>query len=107
MPQRRILRINALRKFQVEYFHGIRNGKSSEEASTDAFLVVRDYFLSDLYVGTLQGVDREEEWGKVLEVLMEWRILLKGIPIDASKIPAKGEIAQALANDDLVDPSLE
>lgn len=49
-------------------------------------------FLEDYVVSGLDDLSRQEKWGEVLEVLLEFQILLRDIPIDRDLIPAKPPI---------------
>jgi hypothetical protein len=90
-----VIRLTALRTYRREYFHALRNGKSSEEAAAQAFDRVRSAFLQDPSVRPLDGVDRAEKWGEVIGPLVEFQILLKDVPIDTSQIPPKDQIDSA------------
>lgn len=82
-------RLQAQRIFRREYFHALRNGKNSDEAANQALTRVKAWFLDSPLIKSLDGIDRQEAWGEVLEVLVEWQILLKDIPIDMEKLPPK------------------
>jgi hypothetical protein len=94
-------RIEALRIFRREYFHAIRNGKNSQQAADQATTRLKDWFLKHLAFQNIPEVDRMEEWGKIIDVIIEWQILLKDIPIDVSKIPPKPPIER------IGDPSIK
>lgn len=96
--------IQALREFQREYFHALRNGKSSDEASDQAIERVKQKVLAGLRVAyptdetqskeanTNIEITRMEKWGDVLIVLVNYQILLRDLPIDQTRlneIPSK------------------
>lgn len=92
-----VIRANALRIFRREYFHALRNGLDSDAASEQAFERVRAAFRAHPLIKPLAGIDREEAWGEILGVLVEWRMLLRDVPIDVAAIPPKGQIDAGLS----------
>lgn len=84
-----MLRIQALRIYRREYLHALRNGKDALQAAEQATTRVKKLILEDHGFQSLPEYDRMDAWGEILGVLIEWTILLKDIPIDTSKLPAK------------------
>jgi hypothetical protein len=86
-----MLRLQMLRLYRREYFHALRNNLNPSAAAEQALTRVKDQFLNDP-VSALPDIDRQEQWGAILDVLIEFNILLKDIPIDKSKLPKKPPI---------------
>ena len=87
-----MLRIQALRLFRREYFHALRNGLDADQASDRALTRIKEDILRELEAVPIVDAEpylKHEKWGEILEVLIEWQILLRDTPIDRSKIPPK------------------
>jgi hypothetical protein len=84
-------RVRALRRFKRYYFHGLRNGMTSEEAADDAMTKTKkeitDLIAKDAKIAP--GIDAEETWGDILVVLFEWQLLLINIPVDTARLTPK------------------
>jgi hypothetical protein len=86
------LRLKAERLFKRHYLALLveRRSPSSEAAADSALTKVKERMkrLIDTApeTATLPESDREEVWQSILEVLIEWQMLLISIPIDWSRI---------------------
>lgn len=89
-------RMQALREFRREYFHALRNGLTQEEASQQALDRVKASVHLEFKDEHIDNFTRQERWGEILEVLVEWQIMLRDMPIDRSKIPASPAPADKL-----------
>lgn len=87
-----MIRLQVLRLYRREYFHALRNGLEPPNAADQALTRVKRMFLEDQVVAGMTLLDRQEKWGEALEVLLEFQILLRDIPIDRDLIPAKPPI---------------
>lgn len=89
-----MIRFDALRKYRREYFHALRNGLPSTDAANQAMTRVKEWALQTSKDDNLDEHTAEERWGAILAVLIEWQALLRGTPIDKSRIselPRKDE----------------
>jgi hypothetical protein len=93
-----MLRLEALRLYRREYFHALRNGLNSMDAAQQATTRVKKLFQDTHEFQGIPDIDRQE----ILDVLIEWTILLKDIPIDLSKVPAKPPLE--VINDPTIKP---
>lgn len=87
-----MIRLEALRIYKREFFHGLRNGLSDAQAADQAMSRVKERTLDDL-----KGLDdytRREKWGEIMEAIVDWQILLRDLPIDIDKIPSKEEMIE-------------
>lgn len=82
-----MLRITALRMFRREYFHGVRNGLTSRQAADQAITRIKAVIQDALAKRQdLSPLEREERWGEILGNLVEFQILLTGLPIDQARL---------------------
>lgn len=90
-----MIRLTAFNLYLKEFLHGLRNGLSSDEAGQKAMVKVREAFDADPAIQALGPIDKFEHWGRVFETLIDFRISTRGLPIDVSAIPPKGEMDAA------------
>jgi hypothetical protein len=92
-----MIRIQALRYYRREFLHALRNGADAEDAADQAYDRTKkevNTILSKEIVGELE---RQQQWGDIMDVLVEWQILLVGLPIDINKCPAKPHLDEELS----------
>jgi hypothetical protein len=89
----RMIRLQALRVYKREFLHAIRNGKTEAQAADIGMTKTKEAVLNDF-----AGLDEHNalaKWADICEGIVDFQILLRGIPIDRSAIPPKGEMAQS------------
>jgi hypothetical protein len=94
----------SLHRFKIYYLTALHAGKDSESAADEAMLQTKTEILALLESEPkLTDIDRQEMWGKCLEALTEWEMLLVNIPIDVTRLTPE-TIAAITENPDKPEP---
>ncbi len=84
------IRAKAMRLYRRHYFIDLLTATSSEEAADKALSKTKarsqQMIAEHAVTKALENRDRDEVWGDILEVLVEWQMLLINIPIDKARI---------------------
>jgi hypothetical protein len=91
--------IRAFRRYRRYFFHGLRNNKDTETSADEAMDLTKQEMLE--YIKNqepeITDIDIMEQWGNILQYLLEWSILLVNIPIDKERL---AEATKELKNPD-------
>lgn len=80
-----MLRIQALRLFRREFSKARKDHLSTSIAARNAMEFVKKLFQDDLIVQGMNEIEKQERWGEIVDILIEWQILLKDMPLDIKK----------------------